>query len=452
VFFYYAGYGKADSETETIWPHQFDYRFLGSAFGTSNLRFDGKRIGPYACANELKGWNPVTQKNPWLDGSEPWVDGIGTFVHEYGHVLGLPDLYDVNYTEGVAVDTPGDWDVMDSGCYNFDGCVPPLMSAYEQWVCRWLEYTDAEDATHYDIKALGTTDTPTAVRIRIPSSEDGEEFAPEYFLVEARDNSNWDACFPQSGLLVWRINYSKGNWINNSVNSAKGSNVKIVYAKNQRFPIFTEGSIYGGGDVDLVPTKEYPFWKSPVITDIAYDASSRSGSFDYNKVVASDLFTVLHDTPEPASNGSRAFRLTWDPVDGVDGYLVTVRLRSSGRVIGDFDAKNVGKETSVWVTGLSSTYWRLEMEAFVKCVVNGMPSTSSSNVVVFKPSELPMGNNAVEGVGGDTVEITGGVGCINAPEGAEVYDMAGKRLSKDRLAPGIYLVVCGGCSYKVLVR
>ncbi|MDE7096199.1 MAG: hypothetical protein K2O47_01755, partial [Muribaculaceae bacterium] len=93
VFFYYAGYGSADSETETIWPHQYDFRFLGSAFGTNSLKLDGKRIGPYACANELKGWNPETKKNPWSDGSEPWVDGIGTFVHEYGHVLGLPDLY-----------------------------------------------------------------------------------------------------------------------------------------------------------------------------------------------------------------------------------------------------------------------------------------------------------------------------------------------------------------------
>ncbi|MDE6511938.1 MAG: hypothetical protein K2L00_07595, partial [Muribaculaceae bacterium] len=86
VFFYYAGYGSADSDTETIWPHQFDFRYLNTGVGSTSLRFDGKKVGPYACANELKGKNPQTGKLPWKDGSEPWVEGIGTFVHEYGHV------------------------------------------------------------------------------------------------------------------------------------------------------------------------------------------------------------------------------------------------------------------------------------------------------------------------------------------------------------------------------
>ncbi|MDE5872082.1 MAG: M6 family metalloprotease domain-containing protein, partial [Muribaculaceae bacterium] len=121
VFFYYAGYGSADSDTETIWPHQYDYRYFNT-LGTG-LRLDGKKIGPYACANELKGWNPTNGKRPWLDGSTPWVDGIGTFVHEYGHVLGLPDLYDAEYTPGVNVLTPGPWSVMAEGAYNLDGCV-----------------------------------------------------------------------------------------------------------------------------------------------------------------------------------------------------------------------------------------------------------------------------------------------------------------------------------------
>ena len=453
VFIYYAGYGSADSQTETIWPHQYDYRYLSMTSPYRNLQFDGKKVGPYACGNELKGVNPVTGKEPWKDNSEPWVDGIGTFVHEYGHVLGLPDLYDIDYTPGVVVDTPAQWDVMAEGCYNFNGCVPPLYSAYEQWLCRWLEYTDAEDFTHYDVKALGKTDEPTAVRIRIPASEDGEAFQPEYFVIESRDNTKWDACFPNSGLLVWRINYSRSNWVNNSVNSPKGSNVKIVYAKSQRYPLFTEGSIYSGADVELSPTSDYPLWKSPVITGIAYDGASCTGSFDYNMSAPTDVFTLLHDTPEAASDGSRAFRLTWDPVDGVESYLVTVRVNGSGRIIADFDAKNVGNETSVWVTGLSSTYWKLQLEAFVQCVVNGMTSTANSNVVVFKPSELPLQDAAVDGIGEDQVMIAGGKGCIYAPEGAEVFDMQGHSMpSAESLSAGLYLVRYGSRAVKVIVR
>lgn len=446
IFFYYAGYGSADSDTETIWPHQYDYR----SYKAGNLNFDGKKIGPYACANELKGWNPTTGGQPWKDGSAPWVGGIGTFVHEYGHVLGLPDLYDVEYS-GLVV-TPGEWDVMDEGSYNYNGCRPPLMSAYEQWVCRWLDYTDAVDGTHYDLKSLGNTEVPTAVRIRIPMSANGTSFNPEYFVIESRENSNWDSCFPSSGLMVWRINYSRSNWVNNSVNSRNGSNVEIVYGKNKKNPIFSNGVIYEGTDAELVPSKEYPLWKSPYITDIAYDKSTHTGSFDYNMVSATDVATLLHDSPVAAPDGSRSFKLTWDPVDGVDSYLVTVRVASTGRIIGDFDAKDVGSDNSVWVSGLSSAYWKLSMEAFVTCVVNGMSSTKSSNVVTFKPSELSLDEAAVDGVEADHVSVSGGVGCVHAPEGAQVFDMAGKRLSAEGLVPGVYVVVYAGRSHKVLVR
>lgn len=451
VFFYYAGYGSADSDTKTIWPHQFDYRYLNPL--GSSLSFKGKKMGPYACANELKGVNPTTGKQPWQDGSEPWVDGIGSFVHEYGHVLGLPDLYDAENSTNVEVVTPGQWDVMDSGAYNFNGCLPPLMSAYEQWLCNWLEFTDAADATHYDLKSIGNDPKPTAVRIRIPMSQTASVFAPEYFIIEARDKSKWDACFPSSGLLVWQINYNRNNWVSNTVNSANGSNVKIVYAKNKQFPVFTEGAIYGGSDVQLIPSKQYSLWKSPVITGIQYDDETQTGSFDYNMVVPSDVAVLLHDVPEAAPDGSRSFKLTWDPVDGVDYYMVTVRNQNSGRVIADFDAKNVGKETSVWVTGLSSTYWKLQLEAFVQCVVNGMPSATLSNKVSFKPSELPLENTAVDGIGDDSVEISGDKGCIHAPEGAQIFDMQGKRLSSPQsLAPGIYVVRYGARTAKVVVR
>ncbi len=448
VFIYYAGYGSADSETETIWPHQYDYNALVGY--VSKLIFDGKKVGPYACGNELKGINPVTKKEPWKDGSEPWVDGIGTFVHEYGHVLGLPDLYDTSYTEGTV--TPGKWDVMASGSYNFDGVRPPLFSAYEQWVCHWLEYTDAADGTHYDLKALGNTSTPSAVRIRIPMSANGTAFNPEYFVIEARDNSKWDSCFSEPGLMVWRINYNKNNWVNNTVNSKNVSNVEIVYSNSKKNPIFSEGAIYKGSEVELVPSKDYPLWKSPVISSIGYDKNSLTGSFDYNMTVPSDIFTVMHDSPVAASDGSRAFKLTWDPVEGADSYLVTVRVANSGRIIDDFNAKDLGNETSVWISGISSIQWRLEMEAFVTCKVDGLASSATSNVIRFKPSELALDDAAVDGIEVDSVHISGGVGCIDAPDWAQVYDMAGKRLEKDGLAPGVYIVVAGSQTVKVLVR
>lgn len=453
VFIYYAGYGSADSETETIWPHQYDYQYYVSWMGAPQLRFDGIKVGPYACANELKGWNPNNGRLPWQDGSTPWVDGVGCFIHEYGHVLGLPDLYDVEYSGGVV--TPGEWDVMDQGSYNFDGCMPPLYSAYEQWVCNWLEYTDAEDATHYDLLALGNSDSPQAVRIRIPMSASGNNFQSEYFVIEARDNSKWNACFPEPGLMVWRINYKKSVWNSNSVNSVNGSNVEIVYANGEKHPLFETGAIYPGAPVELQPSKDYSMWKSPVISDIVYDKETLTGSFDYNMLTQPEVATVLHDDPKAAADGSRMFTLEWDPVEGVDSYRVTIKT-SSGKIVDKFDEKEVGNVTSVTTGKLSNVYWKLDMEAYVRCVVNGMVSSEISNVVLFKPSELAkVGDDpgtAVEGVESEVTLIRGGVGCVIAPEGAVVYNLSGQQLRNENLAPGVYLVSYANSTVKVLVK
>lgn len=453
VFFFYAGYGQADSDTQTIWAHQYDYQSYVTYSGAENLKFDGKSVGPYACGNELSGYNPVTNKNPWKDGSEPWVDGIGTFVHEYGHVLGLPDLYDVEGSMDVNVVTPGQWDVMDVGSYNYDGSRPPLYSAYEQWLCRWLEFTDAEAGAHYDLKSLGHCENPTAVRIRIPKSEDGSAFESEYFVVEARDNSEWDSCFPNPGLMIWRINYNKNNWVNNSVNTKHGSNVEIVYAKDESNPLFMDGAVYPGGAVELVPSKDYSFWRSPALTGISYDKKSIAGSFDYKIPEATDLATVLHDTLYAADDGSKSFELVWDAVAGVDSYRVTVVTANSNRVVAGFDNKDVGNVTSVVVTGVSGMLWNMELSAYVTCVVAGVPSVVNSNVISFKPSELPTGAiGAVDYIGEQDVEIRGGIGSIDAPEGALVYSMSGVLVQKDGLAPGVYLVKYGSRTAKVLVR
>lgn len=452
VFFYYAGYGSADSETETIWPHQYDYRYLSSV-GTLTLRFDDKKIGPYACANELKGWNPQTRREPWKDGSTPWIDGIGTFCHEYGHVLGLPDLYDVEYTEGVKVVTPGEWDVMDAGCYNFEGCVPPLMSAYEQWVCHWLEFTEAQDGEHYDLKALGHSDAPKAVRIAIPKAPDSDAIQPEYFIIEARDKSGWDACFPEAGLLIWRINYNKNTWVSNQVNSAYGSNVEIIYANGEKNPTFTSGSIYPGSPNELVPSKNYYCWKSPFITSLSYDQDSKTGSFDFNALTEPPSGApVLHDNPYADASGARNFYLEWDALEGADSYRLTINRTSTGKPLGIYNEFNVGNVTSYKVVSVPVGYWNNEVEVYVRAVM-GIPSSETSNVLKFIPAELSKGpGNAVDGVGEESVEIVGGVGCIIAPDGAEVFDMTGSTVSASSLAPGLYIVRYGSISRKVLVR
>lgn len=453
VFIYYAGYGSADSDTETIWPHQYDYQYYVNWTAAPQLRFDGVKVGPYACANELKGWNPHTGEESWKDGSTPWIDGVGTFIHEYGHVLGLPDLYDVEYSGDVV--TPGQWDVMDQGCYNYDACVPPLYSAYEQWVCHWIEFTEAEDLTHYDIKALGNSNTPQAVKIGILRGTSGSSLASEYFIIESRDNSGWDACFPYPGLMIWHINYKKSSWVNNSVNSANGSNLRIVYSKSEKEPLFSNGDyIVPGMDNELIPYGSYSRWKSPIISSMSYDSQSLVGSFDFN--VISEVpqgAPVLNDQPYADKSASNCFHLEWEDVEGAESYLVTIRRTSNGKVLGNYEEFNVGNVNTIKVSGVQMAYWNNELEAYVRAV-KVIPCSDTSNIVRFVPKNLPKGKaeTAVDSVDANDFEITGGVGRVIAPEGAVVYNMSGQQLRNENLAPGVYLVSYASSTVKVLVR
>ena len=71
---------------------------------------------------------------------QPENGGVGVFAHEYGHDLGLPDLYDYFGENGT-----GFWTLMSSGSWMNDGTVdigskPSHMGAWEKFQLGWLNY------------------------------------------------------------------------------------------------------------------------------------------------------------------------------------------------------------------------------------------------------------------------------------------------------------------------
>lgn len=235
VFFFYAGYGQADSgKTTTVWPHQADfssYCFDGyGSLGLEQLYLDGKRVGPYACSNELNFKVPAGH-------SQPWLDGIGAFCHEFGHVLGLPDLYDTVDQYSTA-DTPGAWSIMDTGSYSGNSTCPPLFSAYERWACRWLEFDDPVVNKADGTIVLGDDGFVTvpslakenkAVRLGLVKYRPGYPvYEDEFYVCETRQKSGWDAELPDEGMLIWHFAFDYSLWRANSVNSKNFMGVSIV--------------------------------------------------------------------------------------------------------------------------------------------------------------------------------------------------------------------------------
>ena len=115
----------------------------------------------------------------------------GAFVHEFGHSLGLPDLYDTNF----GLPTVGEWDLMDSGNAAFFafqaagsdevlfalGLLPTGLSALSRVLLGWDEVyalQAPEDAVTLRPANSTFVDTPRVARLDIS--------ADEYFLLENR--------------------------------------------------------------------------------------------------------------------------------------------------------------------------------------------------------------------------------------------------------------------------
>lgn len=329
VFLFYAGRGEASGGgDETVWPHANNL----SRLNESGHVFDGVEADHYGCTNEWTGMRP---------------DGVGTFIHEFGHILGLPDLYATTYTNAF---TPGAWCVMDYGSYNNDGMTPPYYGAFERYALGWTAPRPIDRA----VSALLPPVEDNVVGIINTESD------TEFFLVENRQQNGWDKYIPGHGMLVWHIDYNELVWSSNSVNNVGAHQyVDLEEADGKRTDTTRAGDAFPGTDgVTSFTAETQPSmttWnKVPVnypITDIEETADGMI------------KFKVLggNDTQVPAVGGTDAtdvtadgFLLTWEVAEGYD-HLVSVYTRGdSGEIsyVQGYRARNCGGNSQLRVEGL----------------------------------------------------------------------------------------------------
>lgn len=216
IYFFYAGKGEADSgDGNAIWPHSAYYSDIASQAGATqtSLKLDGVEVGNYTCSNEING-TIIT----------PQPAGIGTFVHEFGHVLGLADHYDVNY--GITTFAPGYFDTMAQASYNNNGNTPAAFSAYERACLGWIDLTVLKNGVDTLNVLPDLNDSNKAYVVPVGGTNDAE-----YFIMENRQQKGWDAFIPGHGMLLWHIDYDAKAWEKNELNiTADHQRVDIVEA------------------------------------------------------------------------------------------------------------------------------------------------------------------------------------------------------------------------------
>lgn len=328
VFVIYAGYGEASSGiSNTIWPHSWE---ITSATSTPYI-FDGVQLDRYACSNE------------WLDGRP---DGVGTFVHEFSHVMGLPDLYATSYTGAF---TPGNWSAMDTGPYNNNGMTPPLFSAYERYALGWIEPTEITGPLNVELSSIGSN-VCGIVKTADPN---------EYFLFENRQNTSWDTYIPGHGMLIWHVQYDPEVWSANVVNNTPAHQyVDLIEADGTQSDLSRKSDSFPG-TVDITSftattTPSFTLWSGePVNLPITNISETADGKIRF--VVAggnSEELRVPYAT-EATDVTATSFVAHWDAAQDAEGYLLTFRkLSDEGAPVAVFTRRNMGTETSYTVEGL----------------------------------------------------------------------------------------------------
>ncbi len=183
----------------------------------------------YSQDNAIAGTNPVnatvaaaafTQGAVFPETESSGItSALGVMCHEFGHELGLPDLYNTTLVGGSSV--VGDWELMDSGPFVGNGANPSHLSAWSKAALGWVTPTVATDDQSASLPYVETNATGM-LRINIPNG-----LSQEYFLVEYRSRSSpgtYDKSIPGDGLLIWHID--------DAITSARGLNAAIPSQAN----------------------------------------------------------------------------------------------------------------------------------------------------------------------------------------------------------------------------
>lgn len=193
VYVVYAGYGEAQGgPKESVWPQSstLEYAYWQT--------IDGMYLGRYSCSCELN------------DNKGEKLDGIGTFCHEFSHILGLPDVYDPIYSGCPGL---GGWDVMDIGGYNNDSKTPAGYTAMDKYTVGWL----VPDVLNEAQGNLTLESFSSSNKAYFMVSDKNPN---EYYTLENRQNEGWDRYLPGHGLLICHIDYNLHLWNSNRVNTA----------------------------------------------------------------------------------------------------------------------------------------------------------------------------------------------------------------------------------------
>ncbi|MBN1504124.1 MAG: M6 family metalloprotease domain-containing protein [Candidatus Eisenbacteria bacterium] len=233
---------------------------------------------------------------------EPENGLLGVYCHEFGHCLGLIDLYDRDLSSmGL-----GGWSLMATGSWNQLGLKPGHLDAWSRVKAGFVTPT-VLSGNAADVLFPPIEEEPVACRLR----ENGTA-GTEYFLVERREKIGFDESLPGGGLLIYHVDESQsnnddayhykvgleqadGNWqLENRINGGDAGDPYPGTSGNTTFGYETVPSsmTYAGGDsrvrvFDVEETGDGIYadmWvtQAPILSVVSYSVADEDGNYDGN--------------------------------------------------------------------------------------------------------------------------------------------------------------------------
>jgi M6 family metalloprotease-like protein len=169
VFFIYAGERPSPQVAprgSLYWPHR------------ASVSHNGKRWPYFICP---EGGARMTNNS--------------VFCHEFGHMLGLPDLY--ARPENPGMEGAGVWSAMANQVNNGR---PQHFCAWCKEKLGWIKPTVIDPTVKQKLVLAPVEDSPREC-FKVLVRPDGSE----YFLLENRHKKGFDQSLPADGLLIWRV-------------------------------------------------------------------------------------------------------------------------------------------------------------------------------------------------------------------------------------------------------
>lgn len=325
VFVVYAGHNPAEGgPADAVWPHKWDIYPGQNIMENTYPRYDGKQFTVYACTSELKNRSGAT------------MSSIGTFCHEFGHAIGLPDWYDTQNNVCFGMDFAS---IMHAGNYLNDSRTPPTYNILERWLLGWYLPKEIHSAGPYEIQHVSKNDG------YILWANDDKT---ECFLFESRTKGGgckWDKYLNEGdrsvglqggeGMLVYHVDWSApyyNKWVRHQINTDPNHQCATIFRANPSAT--TESSkgwfFPGSRNVTVLSYDTTPVFQNWAFEKLPYnltDIAIKGGSVTFNAqikdlVMDARQYDALIDW-EASERESSSWRVTFTNAATGDTHEIT---------------------------------------------------------------------------------------------------------------------------------